>query len=135
MIRAVLDTNVFVSAYLLPGRLNQIATLVRADAFRWLLSDGIFEEYVNVAVRPIFKIPPKELASILVQIKEHVEWVVVQSHISVIAQDPADDKFLACAVEGHAAWIVSGDRHLLALKTFRGIRIGPPAEFLRALGK
>ena len=126
-----MDTNVFVSAVLLHGRLNRIADLVLKRAFTWLISREILEEYAIVASRPLYRLSEDELESLLYQIKERAEWVEVTSAFSVVKQDPADDKFLACALDGRADWIVTGDRHLLALREFRGIRINPPAEFLK----
>lgn len=133
MIRAVLDTNVFVSAFLLPGRLNQLVPLILKKKFLWLLSQEIFEEYLEVAVRPLYHLSREELEAIFYQVKENGVWVDVHSRFDVISRDPADNKVLECAVDGRADWIVSGDRHLLALKTFRGIRTGLPAEFLRTI--
>lgn len=48
----------------------------------------------------------------------------------MIANDPDDDKFLACAVAAKASAIISGDPHLLALGSYRGIRIMTPVQFL-----
>ena len=45
-----------------------------------------------------------------------------------VLDDPDDDHVLACALAGNAELIVSGDRHLLSLKTFRGVPIVMPAE-------
>lgn len=132
MTRVVLDTNVFVSAFLLPGRLNRIVRLVLEKSFVWLLSNGILEEYAAVAARPLYRLEDEELESLLYQIKEHAEWVRVHSAFSVVKEDPADDKFLACTVDGRADCIVTGDRHLLHLKNFHGVRIQPPAEFLKS---
>ena len=53
--------------------------------------------------------------------------------IEAIADDPDDDMYLACAVEGGADYIVSGDQHLLKLGTFEGIKIVTPAQFLEIL--
>lgn len=47
------------------------------------------------------------------------------------SRDPKDDKFLACAVEGGADYIVSGDGDLLTLENFRGVAIVRPADFVR----
>jgi len=41
--------------------------------------------------------------------------------VTAVPADPTDNRFLECAVEGLAGYIVSGDRHLLALKRFRSI--------------
>lgn len=130
MIRVVLDTNVFVSAFLLRGRLNRIVHLVLKNAFTWLISRAILEEYAAVSSRPLYHLSGEELESLLYQVKERAHWVDVHTPVSVVKQDPADDKFLACAVDGRADWIVTGDRHLLKLREFRGVRIRLPAEFL-----
>lgn len=127
MIRAVLDTNVFVSAFLLRGRFNALVELIMRGRFLWLLSEAVLEEYARVAARPLYGLSPAELHTLLFQIKERADWVRVTSRLVVVIADPADDKFLACAVDGRADWLVTGDRHLLALKTFRGVTIGPPA--------
>lgn len=133
MTRAVLDTNVFVSAFLLRGRLNRLADAFLRGAFGGLLSSAILEEYLLVASRPLFQCSPGELETTLFQIKERAEWIETRSQLVVVAQDPADDQFLAGAVDGRANWLVTGDHHLLALDPFQGIRIRPPAEFLKAL--
>jgi len=58
----------------------------------------------------------------------------VSGEVAVEAsRDPEDDKFLAAALEARAAYIVSGDKHLLALKAYKGVRIITPAQFLRVL--
>jgi len=54
-------------------------------------------------------------------------------HVKVIADDPDDDKFLACATEGGADYVVSGDHHLLNLNSYQGICIVTPAAFLHVL--
>ena len=133
MIRAVLDTNVFVSAFLLTGRLNRLVPLILKKKFLWLFSQEILEEYLAVASRPLYGLSVEKVELLLYQVKEHAEWVNVRSRFTVVAEDPADDQFIACAVDGRADWIVTGDRHLLGLKTFRGIQIGAPAEFLKVL--
>lgn len=53
--------------------------------------------------------------------------------IEAVPEDPADDKFIIAAVEGEADYVVSGDRHLRNLESYRGIRIISPSEFVRIL--
>ena len=133
MIRAVLDTNVFVSAYLLPVRLNHLPVLFVEKRFVWLISQEIFQEYMGVALRPYYKIFPEQIELLSYQLKERTEWVEVHTRLQIIPEDPTDDKFIACAVDGRAGCIVTGDRHLSRLGAFRGIRILSPEEFLKTL--
>jgi predicted nucleic acid-binding protein len=53
--------------------------------------------------------------------------------LEIIDKDPADNRYLECAIEGEAPYIVTGDKHLLELKEYEGIVILPPAGFLAAL--
>ena len=53
-----------------------------------------------------------------------------QAEIGVIQADPTDNKYLACALEGEAEYIVSGDRHLLDVGQYQGIKIMNAQAFL-----
>lgn len=65
-----------------------------------------------------------------------IEWKAMalvtepSERLSIIAEDPSDNRVLECALSAHADAIVSGDRHLLVLKVFRGIPILSPQVFL-----
>ena len=61
--------------------------------------------------------------------------VVVEGRVSrhVVANDPSDDIYLAAATDGLAEYIISGDRHLLDLETYEGVRILSPRHFLTLL--
>ena len=58
-----------------------------------------------------------------------------QYFVSIVKKDPEDNKFIACALEGEADYIVSGDEHLLSLKHFKGIQIVDVRSFMKALEK
>jgi hypothetical protein len=53
--------------------------------------------------------------------------------VTAVADDPDDDMYLACAIEGEADYVVSGDQHLRQLGSYRGIPIISPAQFLGML--
>ena len=56
--------------------------------------------------------------------------VVPKSTFKIIINDPDDDKFIDCAVEAHADYIITGNKHLLDLKNFGKIEIIKPEVFL-----
>jgi len=56
-----------------------------------------------------------------------------QHRLEVVAEDPTDDRYLECAIEGGAAYIVSGDRHLVGLGQYKGVEILAPRGFLDLL--
>ena len=134
MIRVVLDTNILVSTALPRSRLQPVVAAWQQRRCRVLISPEIFDEYLRVLTYPKFRLSSDEIRRIVErEILPYTELVHVTSQFRVVTDDPSDDKFLACAVDGHAGWLVTGDRHLLVLRTFRGVRIGPPAAFLQAL--
>jgi putative PIN family toxin of toxin-antitoxin system len=94
------------------------------------MSPDIIEEYYRVSAELSDQFHRVEISSILTLLITHSE--VVQSHAldRQVCQDPDDDKFLACALSSDAKIIISGDKHLLKLKEFRGITILSPRTFL-----
>ena len=119
--RAVLDTNVFVSALLFEGPTNRIVDLWQGGQFISLISKPILEEYLQVLAYPKFQLTDREIKSLIED--ELLPFVEVVS-------DRSDEKFLACARDGKADYIVTGDRVLLAVKEFEGTKIIKPSAFL-----
>jgi len=136
--RAVLDTNVVISATLIRGgHEDRILRAWQRGEFESVTSPQILEEmgralFYGKLLR--FRWMSEEEVVALLQAFAQ-ESVLVSGRVKVKAsRDPEDDKFLAAAVEGRAEYIVTGDRDLLDLKRYKGVRIARPAEFLRILG-
>lgn len=53
--------------------------------------------------------------------------------MEVVKEDPDDDKFIAAAIEGQADYIISGDKPLLNIKEYHGVKIISPADFISKL--
>lgn len=135
MTKVVLDANVFVIALLTPGsNASTILDLVKTRKLELLVSKSIMAQIAVVLQYPKIK---KRHHLVSKAVDEFIDdctqfATVTQERIKVEAKnDPADDKYLACAAEGKADFIISGDHHLTDIETFRGIRIVDPAEFLR----
>jgi uncharacterized protein len=131
-LRCVLDTNVYVSALLLPGSKPRKA-LDRAQQETILLSHETLAELSKVLSRKQFRryVDEPDVRHFLAALIREVEWVHVEVKVSE-CRDPKDDKFLSLAVGGQATHIVTGDADLLALHPFRGIQILSPGAFLQA---
>lgn len=128
--RTVLDTNVLVSS-LWGGHPGRVVRRWHRGALRVLMSPPILKEYLSVLGR--FR-PAEEDLDLLVALlgdARITEWVSPKERLHAIAEDPADNRFLECAVAGHADAIISGDRHLLRLAEFQAIPILPPRSFLQ----
>ena len=140
MIKVVLDANVFVSAILVPGsNASTILDLVRTRKLELLVSNSIMSETGMVLQYPKIKkrhhMAPKELDEFLDDCTEFATVTPEIIKVKMIKDDPADDKYLECAIEGMADFIVSGNHHLTDLETFQKIRIVNPAAFLRIINK
>jgi len=140
MLKIVLDTNVFVSALINPrGKPAQILNYVFESKVRLFTSPSIIEELERVLSYPklvkrhgLEKQELKKFVSDLLSILSLVEG---KKAIEVIAEDPADNNYLSCALDAKADFIVSGDIHLLNLREYEGIQIITPAQFLEMLEK
>ncbi len=80
-------------------------------------------------------LPQARVQDVLALMPLIAHTVEPEQRLRVVSSDSADNRVLQCALAGEASHIVSGDGDLLALETFRGIAIVPPAEFLKLLKK
>lgn len=127
--RVVLDTNVIISGLLFGGHPRRILELALAGSMEWVISPEIEQELERVLSA---KFPQRReaLRETLGALQEIVVHVVPHQTVSVILEDPSDNRVLECALAARADAIVSGDRHLLTQKRFREISIFSPQAFL-----
>lgn len=142
MIRAVLDTNILVSA-LITKKSSPPLQLYKAfitQQFLLITSPSILAEVEDVINREAV-VKYHKLS--LIKRKKIIEQLVKLSYVTlesvtpkeiIIERDPEDDKFIHAAVEAHANYIVSGDHHLLDLKEYGGVKIVTPNDFLSTFG-
>ena len=124
----VLDTNVLISS-LWRGRCWDVVTLWRDGHFALAVSSDVLREYLDVLSRFVGPELLQEWAEVLTD-PARITMVKATERIDIIEADPSDNRFLECAVAAHAEAIVSGDRHLLSLKSYRRIPILRPTAFL-----
>ena len=136
MMRAVLDTNTVISALLFSGIASRLVAVWQLGAFRPLLSKEILDEYVRVMAYPKFELSPAEIRALIEEeILPFVDTIRVRKRLRPPLSDQDDHKFLECAVAGQAEYLVTGDKELRALGTYRGVTILNIAEFLSLLGR
>jgi uncharacterized protein len=130
--RFVVDTNVFVSAVLLPLSIPRQAVDKALDHGALLFSDATMTELAEVLSRPKFDqyINIAERMLFLGQLRTAAEVVPITQLVRE-CRDPKDDKFLEVALNGTADIIVTGDADLLALHPWREIAVVRPAEYLK----
>jgi len=129
-VRVVFDTNVLVSALGFGG--TPLEALIRAfeDDVQLVVASETLAELDRVMQYDRLPFTGGERKQYLEILRNEAEVVTELPELAVVERDPDDDMFLACAVGGNCQYVVSGDDHLLALKSFRGVEIVSPASFL-----
>ena len=135
MLRVVLDTSSLVG-YVLTRRdiMRRVVAHWRANHYVLLSSPQTRAELAAVLARPqIRRLATAPLDDLARGIERYTWHVSGALDLSGACRDPKDDRFLACAVEGLAHYLVSSDNDLLQMRSFRGVVIHNPGQFLLAL--
>ncbi|HZL98556.1 MAG TPA: putative toxin-antitoxin system toxin component, PIN family [Terriglobales bacterium] len=138
VIRAVLDTNVILSALLFGGRLERLHRAWRVGRLRLVLSRETADELLRVMAYPKFRLTQAEIAFLfdteLLPFADVVELPTSKSE-QRWSRDPEDDKFIRCAQAGKCVRLITGDDDFLSLKRVGKVAILSPAAFLGVLGE
>ena len=120
--KVVFDTNILVSALVFPGGRADIALRrIIEERDRLLLSKPILDELLGILARK-FSRDSEELAHVAVFLSDLSIIVKPRRKLAVLADEP-DNRILECAVSGGADAIVTGDKALLELRTFRKVKL------------
>jgi putative PIN family toxin of toxin-antitoxin system len=120
--RVVFDTNILVSALVFPGGRADIALRrIIEERDRLLLSKPILDELLGILASK-FSRDAEELAHVAVFLSDLSIVVKPRRKLAILADEP-DNRILECAVTGGADAIVTGDKALLELKTFRKVKL------------
>ncbi|MBI4674733.1 MAG: putative toxin-antitoxin system toxin component, PIN family [Chloroflexi bacterium] len=138
MSKVVLDTNILVSALIIKeGKPARIVMFAREGKFECVLSEEIIEEARTIFhrkhIQKRFHPSEEEIEEFLGALQDVSTFVSIQNVENVITADESDNVVLACAVEGGAEYLVSGDLHFLNLKSHRNVKMVTPAQFLEIL--
>jgi putative PIN family toxin of toxin-antitoxin system len=129
--RLVIDTNVFVSAVMLPFSVPRQTVDTALDDGLLLFSDATMAELAEVLSRSKFDqySGMEERMLFLGQLRTAAEFVPITQLVRE-CRDQKDDKFLEVALNGRASLIITGDADLLALHPWRAVAIVSPADYL-----
>jgi putative PIN family toxin of toxin-antitoxin system len=138
--RAVLDTNVLVSSLVAEhGPPRRILDAWLEGRYVLVTSLHLVEELIHVLSYPRIaerlRLDEDELAAILAGLLSKAEVTPGHLHLPGVTRDPKDDMVVACAKEGEADYIVSGDQDLLVLSEYEGIQVITPRRFMEILEK
>lgn len=99
------------------------------------VSDSILNEVERVLRRPKFGWPQERIDEAMRQILIFAEHVEPKQRIDIVKADTSDNRILECAAASGSEYLVSGDKHLLKIGQYQGVRIVPPAEFVEMLAQ
>lgn len=136
--KAVIDTNVVISSFLSPKGIR--AKIIKAwqdQQFELVISEDIMAEYEKALNYPEVssrhKMNSDQVSRVINNLRSFATVIKPKKKLAVIKDDPEDDKFLECASEAGAEYIISADPHLLSLEYYKGIQILSPSEFLSVI--
>jgi len=130
--KIVIDTNIYISAIFWGGKPREVVDLGRTGKILIFTSPGIESEIAETLSNK-FKLKEDEIKNLLLDFSTFTIPTVVSLHIEAVPEDPEDNKFIECALTCKADYIISGDKHLLAVGEYAGIRILKASELLSIL--
>lgn len=135
--KAVLDSNVWVSALLWGGKPAEIVKASEQRKVRLVASEEILREISQVLnypkLRKVYEAEETSHEELIEAVLKVVQLVQVTRRVKVVLEHPADDKFIECALEAKADYVVSGDKHLLKVGNYGKIQVVSVPKFLGVL--
>lgn len=132
--KLVLDTNIFIAAFLAKGLASDIIKLGESGKLQIYTSEEILDEVRRKLIEKA-KLDQHFVEDFIHHIEKSVHLVKPLRRLNVIKADPEDNKILECAVEARADLIVSMDKHLTKLKKYKKIGIVHPKTLTWILPK
>lgn len=131
--RVVFDSNIYISALVIPGgQAGRALSRILDGSDTLLISKPILDEVLATLARK-FSRDAEALSQTAVILTEMAE-VVKPDHTVTVFKDDPDNRVLECAEAGRADCIVTGDKAMLGLKQYRGIRLISLREYLTSNG-
>ena len=131
MISVVIDTNVLVSALLFGGTPGKLIPLWKSGKIQPHVSQEMVDEFLRVLAYPKFELTENEIHYLLyVEVLPFCKVAILKSRPVIINEDPSGDMFLICSKAAQAKALITGDQHLLSLKSFGNTSILTPKQFL-----
>lgn len=126
--KIVVDTNVIISGVFFGGAPMQILSAIVSSKVTACATTEIVDEYLEIVDEMVSRKQGTINRDILSPLIRSLEMIEPQTHVEV-SRDPDDDKFLGCAKDAKAVYIVSGDKDLLVLERFENIEIVTARDF------
>jgi uncharacterized protein len=128
-VKAVLDTNVLIAAFLTEGLCSKLLIRARRREFELVVSQEIIQEFER-NLHKKFALTSSEINQVQTVLFEAAEEIIPEvSPIPPICRDSEDDKILALAKQEDADYLVTGDQDLLVISQYGRTKIVTPRGF------
>ena len=127
-LRVVLDSNVLVSAYVFGGKPEAVFRLIIAERIQGITSQVLISEFLDVLTKK-FGVSSSDAQDVKIELEETLELCYPKTTINIV-RDVDDNRVIEAAIEGQCDFIVTGDKDLLDLGTYKGIKIVTAGQFL-----
>ena len=126
----IFDTNILISAVLSPNsKPFQCTALAKRGIVQSVTCQEILDEFQE-KLQGKFKYEIERAAALVQEVIYYSQLVTLTNTLKVVDADPDDDMVVECAMNGNAAYIVTGDKHLLSLNNYQNITMLKAADFL-----
>jgi putative PIN family toxin of toxin-antitoxin system len=130
-LKVVFDTNIYISAFVIPGGNAERAFLLAIDGrFQLYTSVAILTELAN-KLEEKFEWEKLRITQLITYISKVAIVLKTTPSLEILSDDP-DNRILECALKAGAGLVITGDKHLLNLKHFEQIKILKLSDFLKA---
>ena len=128
--RIIIDTNLWIS-FLITKDFTKLDEIIFSRQGILIFSQELLDEFLEVARRPKFRrfFSSADIEEILETIDEYADFVKIETQIEA-CRDPKDNFLLSLSVDGHADFLLTGDKDLLDLAKFGETTIVTIADFL-----
>jgi len=128
-VKVVFDTNIYISAFVIPGGNAERAYLKAVDGdFELCTSIAILTELAR-KLDEKFGWEKEQIERLMMSIGNLANTFKTSPRLKVLSDDP-DNRILECALDATAEFIVTGDKHLLNLTSYQNIEIINLSAFL-----
>jgi uncharacterized protein len=131
VLRVTADTNVIISGLNFSGNPRRVLEMAADGAIDLAVSDAILDEVEEVLRRDKFSWPEEEIDKAIRHISHFAKHVEPTQRIDVVKEDPTDNRIIECAAASGSEYLVTGDKHLLKVGQYQGVKIVTPAEFIQ----
>ena len=131
--KIVIDTNCLISAFGWNGNPRKTLKMTIKNKAVQFISAQTFDEFCRVLDYPKFGFSENRKNRLKTLVLKISEITIPTKRINLVKDDPEDNKLLECAESSKADYIITGDKHLLKLKEFKGTKIVKSKEFLEAM--